>query len=137
MPYFDRPVRDQAVTKRNNYNFGGDTQSILSELPIKVGGNIYNLIIFDNKIEKIPLIDILFLRFDTASAVRCYSSTSKSQSQYRPFRFVIFLTRAQSPPDPKRSFGYEFKFPQTCHSRSLANSNKQAAKTLDSPYPFV
>ena len=71
MPYFDRPVRDQAVTKRNNYNFGGDTQSILSELPIKVGGNIYNLIIFDNKIEKIPLIDILFLRFDTASAVRC------------------------------------------------------------------
>ena len=101
MPYFDRLVRAQAVTKRNNYNFGGETQSILSELPIKVGGNIYNLIIFDNKIEKIPLIDILILRFDTASVVRCYSSTSKSQSRYRPFRFVIFLTRAQSPPDPK------------------------------------
>ena len=51
MPYFDRPVRAQAVTKRNNYNFGGETQSILSKLSIKVGGNIYNLIIFDNKIE--------------------------------------------------------------------------------------
>jgi hypothetical protein len=60
MPYFDRPVRAQTVTKRNNYNFGGETQSILSKLTIKVGGNIYNLIIFDNKIEKIPLIDIFF-----------------------------------------------------------------------------
>ena len=48
---FDRPVRARAVTKRNNYNFGGETQSILSKLSIKVGGNIYNLIIFDNKIE--------------------------------------------------------------------------------------
>jgi hypothetical protein len=34
-------------------------------------------------------------------AVTCYSSVSKSQSQYRPFRFVIFLTRSQSPPDPQ------------------------------------
>jgi hypothetical protein len=102
MPYFDRPVRAQAVTKRNNYNVEGETQSILSEFPIKVGGDIYNLIIFDNKIEKIPSIDILFLLFNTTSAVRCYLSTSKSQSRYRPFRFEIFLMRAQSPSDPKR-----------------------------------
>ena len=33
-------------------------------------------------------------------AVTCYSSVSKSQSQYQPFRFVLFLTRAQSPLDP-------------------------------------
>ena len=51
MPYFDRPVLAQAVTKRNNYNVEGETQSILSKFPIKVGGNIYDLIIFDNKIE--------------------------------------------------------------------------------------
>ena len=33
-------------------------------------------------------------------AVTRYSSVSKSHSQYRPFKFVIFLTRAQLPPDP-------------------------------------
>ena len=41
MSYFYRPVRAQAVTKRNDYNFGGETQSILSELSIEVGENIY------------------------------------------------------------------------------------------------
>jgi hypothetical protein len=38
--------------------------------------------------------DSLFL------AVTSYPSVSKSQSQYRPFRFEIFLTGPQSPPDP-------------------------------------
>jgi len=91
----------------------------LSKLSIKVGGgNIYNLIIFDNKIEKIPSIDILFLLFNTTSAVRCYLSTSKSQSRYRPFRFEIFLMRAQSPSDPLQSFGYGFKLPDTGHWQS-------------------
>jgi len=39
--------------------------------------------------------------------------------------------------DPLPTFGYGFKLPDTGHSRSLANGNKQAAKTLDSPYRFV
>jgi hypothetical protein len=36
-------------------------------------------------------------------AVTCYSSASKNQSQYRPFRVVIFLTRAQQPRGPNQT----------------------------------
>jgi len=51
-------------------------------------------------------------------AVTCNSSVSKSQFQYRTFRFVIFLTRSQSPPDPFETFGCGFKLPDTGHWRS-------------------
>jgi len=50
--------------------------------------------------EYISYLKIFFVFFDTAWAVTCYSSVSKNQSQYRSFRFVMFLTRSQSPPDP-------------------------------------
>ena len=38
-----------------------------------------------------------------------YSSVSKSQSQYRPFRVVIFVTRSQSPPDPQETLTPHFR----------------------------